>query len=325
MIPFYRTLGFKISVSLLAVILLAMSAVAARLAVSESEAAAQMTIDKGRLAALAGAKAYGVILEAGVKSGQLTLDSLLDPKYVEIKYNVPVEHRRYHTGFDAYTDTHGIQALQDSILENDPDIVYASGIDHFGYVPTPHARYNYEPTGDKESDAARSRQKRKYEDPVILTAARFQGNENQKTLVQEYWRKPGGLTWDIAAPITVEGHHFGVFRVGVRADQIESRKWALVQQISFWFGIFAAVVSIAVFVMLRLAMRPLNRLAVIARALGEWDGGEETEFIKNPVPRETRDEIGGIASCLDRIRRSLRTAKNMIENRSGVTTQQTRA
>ena len=316
MMPFYRTLGFKISLSLLLIMIPCLFVTALIIATIESTSIQKLTVDKGRIAALVGAQAYATVLENGIDSGVITLADLVKPEYEEIKYKVPVEFRRYHTKYDWYTDAHGIQLMQDRCLDaSDGLFVYCSGIDRFGYVPTPHARYDHAPTGDFLIDAAQSRQKRKYEESVIQSAAMFQSSPGQATLVQEYWRKPGGKTWDVAAPIIVKGQHFGAFRVGVRADQIELHRWLFVEQLLFWFGILSAAMILFVFAMIRYSMGPLIRLSIIARALGEWTGADDDPYVNRPVPMETRDEIGGLAVCLDRVRRSLRMAKKMIEDR----------
>jgi HAMP domain-containing protein len=52
----------------------------------ESAEIEEITVQEGRIAATAGAAAYGAILDAGVASGEIKLEDLLNPTYEEIHY-----------------------------------------------------------------------------------------------------------------------------------------------------------------------------------------------------------------------------------------------
>ena len=55
-----------------------------------------------------------------------------------------------------------------------------------------------------------NRTKRLFNDPVGLAAAR----NTDGVLVQTYNRDTGEKMWDISAPVTVQGRHWGAFRIG---------------------------------------------------------------------------------------------------------------
>ncbi len=307
---FYNRVRFKISAVLTIVVIPLLWWVAIQLANSESATIERLVIDQGRTAALAGAQAYALVLEMGIDSGDLKLEDLLDPKYEEIHYNIAVDHPRYHTKFDGYTDTHGIQLLQDKILDSSPNFIYASGMDHLGYVPTPHARYSQDPTGDPVKDAAVSRKKQKYQGAEQLNAAGFLANKLEPTLVQMYMRVPGGKTWDVAAEIRVKEQHFGAFRVGVRADQIATHQERFLQQVVFSFGFIMLSLILLTFGMVWYVLRPLETLT---QAAFNFSTGAGVEELDEPIRPTSRDEIGMMATALNRVRISLRAAMVRID------------
>lgn len=304
MVKFHNRLSFRISIYLALVTIPLLYLTSWRIVTAESAAAEDQMIQKGRTAALAGAQAYATVLEFGVAAKEIRLEDLLDPTYEEIKYTVPVETRRYHTKYDVYTDTHGIQEIQDSFL-SDPDFIYASGIDHLGYVPTPHARYDHEPTGNFVVDRKQSRKKQKYEGAVHLAAAGFLGNPNNRTLVQEYDRDTGGKAWDIAAPIMVRGRHFGAFRVGVRFDRIAEYRTASITQIGGWFGALLAAVLVLIFGTVTFSVQPLNKLSAAAYSMSVGDDLYK-EIISLSADDRDYNEIGVMAASLERLRRGVK-------------------
>lgn len=295
-------------------IALALTAVAAPLAVaciwlvvaSEMQEAEAACIQKGRVAALAGAAAYGGILETGVASGDLKLEDLTSPEYVEIPYPASwhLEAKSYHTRFDTYTDAHGVQALQDSFL-SDPDFEFASGIDANGYVPTTVGKYQVEPNGDPVHDRL-ARKKRRYNTVQHLVAARHVGAE---PLVQEYTqRESGRRLWDVAAEITVRGRHFGAFRVGVSRDQIAARGRELALRLAWLVGVTLCLLIACAVGLVQWAMRPLVRLVGRATRLSLDDVGDELDL---PIREPYVDEVGQMARALDRLRQSVRMSVRM--------------
>ncbi len=311
MIKLHNMLGFRVAALVGLVAAPLMYATAWKIVSDGADETEAELVQKGRVAAMAGARAYAAVLEFGVASKEIKLEDLVDPKYTEIEYPFRVDVRRYHTGFDAFTDANGIQEIEDAVAA-DPDVAYASGMDHGGYVPTTTSGLANDPIGNKEVDAARSRKKMKYETPVHLAAATFRGNPGNPTLVQEYDRKPGGKTWDVAAPIYVRGQHFGVFRVGIKFDRIAQRRSELAVRVAELFGGFAGLIMLTIFVVLVTAMRPLNRLS--GRALAMSIGDDIHVPVASPTIDDDLGEVGTMAASLERLRRGL---KILIDEREG--------
>ena len=324
---FKSRLSVKISL-LLAVIAAPLMALATWLAVLEArDTVSDLLLDQGRVAALAGAQAYSSILDSAVSAGALTLVDVIEPSYEEIlfpglAYCAPamagsstavkverdqphncIENRRYRTKYGDYTDSHGIQAVQDAILASSDSFIYASGIDIRGYVATPHKKYAEAPTGDLEHDRAVSRGKRKYDQSLHLAAAGYVGNE--PTLVQNYLRDTGEQIWDVAAPIFIKGKHFGAFRVGVVKDHVRVQALALAWSLGRMLGAAVFLMVGIVLVSTQRMMRPLVDLACMATQLSTSEDGREFE---TKIRVRSTDEVGQMASSLDRLRLSLRAA-----------------
>lgn len=216
---------------------------------------------------------------------------------------IRVERRRYHTKFDGYTDTHGIQQIEDAILGSSSGFLYASGIDRRGYVPTPHRKYAEPPTGDVAHDRAVSRAKRKYDEPEQLAAAGYIGEE--PTIVLDYHRDTGEAIWDVVAPISVHGKHWGAFRVGVVRDQLDVRTADLVFALGRVLALAVLLLGVAIFFATHRAIRPLRHLACTATLLSTTHDGAELE---RPIQVTSSDEVGQMARALERLRHSLRIA-----------------
>ena len=302
----YRRLGFKTSMWLSLVALPLLGLTAWRIVSSEAVTIEELTIQKGRTAAIAGSRAYAVILEQGIDRGELKLDDLLHPVYEEIQFpGIAVEETRYHTQFDRFTDTHGIQSIEDAILDSSPDLIYAVGSDVGTYVPTTHSAYSSPPNGDVAHDRKVSRSKRKFiKYPVQLTAAAYLGIE---PLVQAYDRDTGDKAWDVSAPIWVKGQHFGTFRVGVRRDRIYAHKIAFATELGAIFLVLSACLVLFIFVMISRAMRPLGLLSKAADRLSVGDD------LDAAITSSSRDEVGRMAHSLNHVRLGLRAAVRRIE------------
>lgn len=162
---------------------------------------------KGRAEALHGARLMEKMLAETVASGRLTLEEIFDENYVPITGTDPP---KFHTRYDSYMDE-TIQPMEDEFLEKDNQVIYAVLVDRNGYVPTHNARYSKPLTGDKEKDKVGNRTKRMFNDPVGLAAAR---NAKENVLVQSYFRDTGEKIWDISVPVSLNGRHWGAFRIG---------------------------------------------------------------------------------------------------------------
>lgn len=296
-IKFRDRLSVRISVILSIIVIPMLFLTAWRIVNSEAAIAEELLIQKGKSAALAGAAAYGAILDLGVETKQVELDDLLNPKYEKIPYPFKLTNPRFHTKFDTFTDAHVVD-LQDTILNSTPDFIYASGNDRGGFTATSHHIYAEDPRDDEKWNELHSRKKRKYETPMHMAAAVFLGSPLQPVLVQQYPRD-GKMAWDIAAPITVKGQHFGAFRVGLRFDRIEAYRVTSITQLTLWFGLLIVAVVLVIFGIVALSLRPLNSLSRQALVLA---GGDDLEM---PLLPYKNDEVGGVAYALDQLRRGM--------------------
>jgi hypothetical protein len=114
-----------------------------------------------------------------------------------------------------------IRKIRDVMLEQDPTVLLAVLVDKNGYAPTHNTRYSQPLTGDPEKDRTGNRTKQMFNDPVGIAAARFDGSDGQQVLRQEYLRDTGERAWDVAAPVYVQGKHWGAFRVGFSVEEVE--------------------------------------------------------------------------------------------------------
>ncbi|HEY0483132.1 MAG TPA: HAMP domain-containing protein [Kofleriaceae bacterium] len=292
-----RKLSLKVSIILALITIPPMIVAAYLITARESASLEHLTINNGKVAAMAGAKMYGAMLEAGIDSGVVAMNDVFDPVYDEIKGFDFGENPRYHTKYDFYTDR-VVVGFQDKILEASPDFLYAVGGDVNGYTPTHDSKFQQALTGDRAKDLAGNRAKRKFWTPMHQAAA----HNLEPVLVQAYLRDTGESAWDVSSPIFVKGRHFGAFRVAVSVDSIAGHKRSLLLQLSLVFGVLALVTVGFIFFMLRRSMRPLEHLTVLANEISTGEG------LDKPIKPATTDEIGQMAKSLNRLRASLQAA-----------------
>jgi methyl-accepting chemotaxis protein len=82
-----------------------------------------------------------------------------------------------------------------------------------GYGPSHNSWYAKPPTGDRATDLVNSRDRRLFNDPAGLRAARNQ----DRFLLQTYVRDTGEVMTELDRPITVHGKHWGALRLGFDA------------------------------------------------------------------------------------------------------------
>ncbi|MCL5026560.1 MAG: methyl-accepting chemotaxis protein, partial [Chloroflexi bacterium] len=157
-------------------------------------------LTKGKVLALTGAQTLSSLFEEAIAAGQITKDQLFDTNYQPIPNTNP---QKYRTAYDAFTDK-ALQKVEDE-FQKDPDTVFAVAVDRNGYLPTHNTNFSQQ-TGDP----LLNRTKRLFNDPVGLAAAR----NTQPFLQQVYARDTGETMWDLSAPVTVKGEHWGAFRIG---------------------------------------------------------------------------------------------------------------
>jgi methyl-accepting chemotaxis protein len=149
------------------------------------------------------------VLERALVSGKISEADLFDENYVRIPN---VEPPKFHTRFDKLTDEL-FPAVQEAILQQHPEFVYAGSVDRNGYFPTHNKKFAAEPTGDLKKDTLFSRSKRIFSDPVGKRC----GSHNMPFLLQTYRRDTGEVVHDISTPIYVRGKQWGGFRIGYKA------------------------------------------------------------------------------------------------------------
>lgn len=151
----------------------------------------------------------GRLLEQAIASGQITAEALFDQSYQPIPNTRP---QKFTTRYDTFTDK-SFPRVQESIVKQHSEVVYAIGCDRRGYVPTHNARFSKPLTGDYNTDFVGNRSKRVFDDPVGKRC----GVHELQFLIQTYRRDTGEIMHDISAPIQVNGRHWGGFRIGYQA------------------------------------------------------------------------------------------------------------
>lgn len=150
------------------------------------------------------------LFEQSISNGEISEQDLFDRDYQVIAGTNP---QKYCTRFDSFTDR-VLPTLQEPILEEITDILFAGAVDNNGYFPTHNKRYSQALSGDYETDLSNNRTKRIFDD---RTGSRCGSNE-ERFLLQTYKRDTGEIIHDISAPITVNGKHWGGFRMGYKSS-----------------------------------------------------------------------------------------------------------
>lgn len=149
------------------------------------------------------------LLEDAVRTGTISEAELFDEQYQPIANTNPPQHT---TRFIALADRLFPQ-VQERVLQADKKIVFCISVDRNGYVATHNKVYCNPQRGDVAWDTANSRYRRIFNDRTGLASARNQ----RPFLLQTYRRDMGGgkfvLLKECAAPITVNGKHWGGLRL----------------------------------------------------------------------------------------------------------------
>ena len=137
---------------------------------------------------------------------------LFDQQYRQVPGSDPPKYRTSYD--DPFTPV--MQPLYDKLLEDIPDGVFALCVDSSGYAPTHNSRFANPVTGDYQTDLAASRDKRLFNDPTGLRAAR----NTRSFLLQTYMRDTGEVLSDLSMPIYLGGRHWGGVRIGFNPQTI---------------------------------------------------------------------------------------------------------
>jgi len=150
------------------------------------------------------------LLADALRSGAVTRAQLFDEAYQPLPGTQP---QQVTTGFVALADRL-FPAVQERVLALSQKIVFCIAVDRNGYVATHNRKYNQpQRAGDVVWNTANSRYRRIFDDRTGLASAR----NRRPFLLQTYRRDMGGgnfvLLKEAAAPIVVDGRHWGGLRL----------------------------------------------------------------------------------------------------------------
>jgi len=138
--------------------------------------------------------------------------NLFDQQYRPIEGTDP---KKYQTGYaDRFAAQ--FQAQFDELAKATPGGKFVLAVDANGYGPTHNSWYSHPPTGDRAVDLVNSRDKRLFNDPAGLRAARNQA----RFLIQTYVRDTGEVMTELDLPIWLQGRHWGCLRMGFDAAEL---------------------------------------------------------------------------------------------------------
>lgn len=138
--------------------------------------------------------------------------NIFDKKYKRIPNTSPA---KYSTSYDSYFEG-GLRPIYDEALREVPSGIFVLCVDSNGYAPTHCSKYSKPLTGNYEVDLINSRDKRIFNDPVGIKAAK---NES-KFLLQTYMRDTGEIIADLSLPIFIDGKHWGAIRIGLLPEAL---------------------------------------------------------------------------------------------------------
>jgi HAMP domain-containing protein len=294
------SLGAKVSLKLALVVLVLTGAAGVLLTMQESRQQERLTLEKAKAAALLGARFYGAALDQAIDAGLITVADAFDRNYVPIKGHDWGNKPRFHTRYDVVTDAY-VLVFQDKFLE-DPDFLFAIGVDENGFIPTHDTIFSQKPTGNAEHDLLNNnKSKADYEEG--LKAAR----NTEGVLVQDYLqRRTGRWTWDVSAPILVKGKHWGAFRVGVSKQRVAAEVSSLAWLLTGLFGALVLLTAGAMFLVVKQSVQPV---VALTHAAEEISMGDQLDV---PLKPTTTDEIGHLTKAVDRLRVSMKAAMSRL-------------
>ncbi|MBF0269225.1 MAG: methyl-accepting chemotaxis protein [Alphaproteobacteria bacterium] len=153
----------------------------------------------------------GSLFEDAIDKGRIGQDALFDENYRPIGGTDP---QQLMARFTEFTDQ-ALPEIQEPLLAASDRIIFCAAVDRNGYLPTHNKKYSQaQKPGDSAWNTANCRNRRLFNDPAGLAAAK-----NQKSfLLKTYKRDMGGgnmaMMKDCSAPIMVKGRHWGGFRMG---------------------------------------------------------------------------------------------------------------
>jgi len=153
------------------------------------------------------------IFEQAVARGEVKIDDLFDTDYAEIAGTNP---QQYRTRYLDWADR-ALQPFQEAFLAKEPRMAFCAMVDRNGFLPVHNKIYSHpQRPGDTAWNTANSRNRRIFNDPAGLAAAR----NLRSYLVQSYARDMGNgntvMMREIDVPIRVQGRHWGGFRTAYK-------------------------------------------------------------------------------------------------------------
>lgn len=161
-------------------------------------------------AAMATAAQVGKLLEDALRTGTISVAELFDENYKPIPGTEPAQ---VTARFCDLTDRL-LPQVQERVLGMSGRVVFCIAVDRNGYVPTHNRKYcQPQRPGELAWNTANSRYRRIFNDRTGLASAR----NRRPFLLQTYRRDMGNgefvLMKEAAAPITVDGRHWGGLRL----------------------------------------------------------------------------------------------------------------
>ena len=150
------------------------------------------------------------LFEAAINEGDISESELFDCGSQPAVDTDTAEHK---TRFDSFGDQ-VLTAVQEPILELNPEIVYAEPVDKNGRFPANNRQFPKDLTDDDQADLDNDRTRLT---PSDATGNRCASNTDP-FLLQTYKCDTGEVVHDISVPIYVNNRHWGGFRIGYRAD-----------------------------------------------------------------------------------------------------------
>ena len=153
------------------------------------------------------------IFEQAVARGEVRIDDLFDTDYAEIAGTNP---QQYRTKYLDWADR-ALPPFQEAFLAKEPRMAFCAMVDRNGFLPVHNKIYSHpQRPGDVAWNTANSRNRRIFNDPAGLAAAR----NLRSYLVQSYARDMGNgntvMMREIDVPIRVQGRHWGGFRTAYK-------------------------------------------------------------------------------------------------------------
>jgi methyl-accepting chemotaxis protein len=163
--------------------------------------------------AMEAATSLTAIFEQAVARGEVKIGDLFDTDYAEIAGTNPQQYRTRYLDWADRT----LPPFQEAFLAKDARMAFCAMVDRNGFLPVHNKVYSHtQRPGDVAWNTANSRNRRVFNDPAGLAAAR----NTRSYLVQSYARDMGNgntvMMREIDVPIRVQGRHWGGFRTAYK-------------------------------------------------------------------------------------------------------------